>query len=97
MEVSAANQRCMQKGRSVNLSLFCCVCGGFREKSLTTMEMYVKMKGVYLGDKLQFIGDFAAKPCESFRPPFSKGGAVKGAKPLSLVATSEIIPGVFFC
>ena len=34
--------------------------------------------------------------CESFRPPFSKGGAVEGAEPSSLVATSESSNRHFF-
>ena len=32
---------------------------------------------------------FAALLHESFRPPFSKGGAVKGAEPLSPLASGE--------
>ncbi len=35
---------------------------------------------------------------ESFRPPFSKGGAVKGAEPLSPSAEGEIpLVALFFC
>ena len=33
---------------------------------------------------------FAETQFESFRPPFSKGGAVKGAEPLSPLASGEI-------
>jgi len=33
---------------------------------------------------------------ESFRPPFLKGGAVKGAEPLSPPAGGETILGVSF-
>jgi hypothetical protein len=33
---------------------------------------------------------------ESFRPPFSKGGAVEGAEPSSLTAVSEIPKRRFF-
>ena len=33
--------------------------------------------------------------CEGFRPPFSKGGAVKGAEPLSLSAESETLSTAF--
>ena len=42
--------------------------------------------------KLGFIGESPpprAKPIKSFRPPFSKGGAVKGAEPLSPRARGE--------
>ena len=34
---------------------------------------------------------FALTQLKSFRPPFSKGGEVKGAKPLSLSAESETL------
>ncbi len=40
-------------------------------------------------NKLEFIVDFVAKPFESFRPTFSKGGAVKGAEPLSPSAKAK--------
>ena len=39
-----------------------------------------------------------AKPVESFRPPFLKGGAVKGAQPLSHSAECETLLSAFsFC
>ena len=37
-----------------------------------------------------FTGRAHKPQLESFRPPFSKGGSVKGEEPLSPVATGEI-------
>jgi hypothetical protein len=50
-----------------------------------------------MGDKLGFIGDFTAMSFESFRPPFSKGGANPTRGALVAARTRRnLLFGVFF-
>ena len=48
-------------------------------------------------NRLWYVGKLTITEAKSFRPPFSKGGAVKGPRPLSPTAVGETpSPGVSF-